>query len=148
MHTDIAALPESVLVERAQDGDDRAFEALVRRHQDVVYRIALRTLGNPAEARDTAQEALITAWRKLPDLRDPHTFPAWLHRVVGRLVMYMIFLMIGGFLALLVRVQLGWPHADIPILGNAFKNRQRNSNKQEMLVFITPKMITERAAAR
>lgn len=37
---------------------------------------------------------------------------------------------------------------DIPILGNAFKNRQRNSNKQEMLVFITPKMITERAAAR
>ncbi|GAA1094292.1 sigma-70 family RNA polymerase sigma factor [Nocardiopsis exhalans] len=89
MHTDTdtAALPESVLVEWAQDGDDRAFEALVRRHQDVVYRIALRTLGNAAEARDTAQEALITAWRKLPGLRDPHTFPAWLHRIVGRLAL-------------------------------------------------------------
>ncbi len=86
MQTD-TALPESVLVERAQDGDDHAFEALVRRHQDVVYRIALRTLGNAAEARDTAQEALITAWRRLPDLRDPHTFPAWLHRIVGRLAL-------------------------------------------------------------
>jgi type IV pilus assembly protein PilQ len=37
---------------------------------------------------------------------------------------------------------------DIPILGNAFKNRTRSTNKQEMLVFITPKMIAERAAAR
>ena len=37
---------------------------------------------------------------------------------------------------------------DIPILGNAFKNRARTANKQEMLVFITPKMIAERAAAR
>ncbi|PWV47973.1 RNA polymerase sigma factor [Nocardiopsis sp. L17-MgMaSL7] len=86
MHTD-TALPESVLVERAQDGDDRAFEILVRRHQDAVYRIALRTLGDAAEARDAAQEALITAWRKLPDLRDPKAFPAWLHRMVGRLAL-------------------------------------------------------------
>ncbi len=37
---------------------------------------------------------------------------------------------------------------DIPALGNLFKNRQRTSNKQEMLVFITPKMITDRAAVR
>jgi len=37
---------------------------------------------------------------------------------------------------------------DIPLLGNAFKNKQRSSNKQEMLVFITPKMIADRAAAR
>ena len=33
---------------------------------------------------------------------------------------------------------------DIPIAGNLFKNRERSSNKQEMLVFITPKMIAER----
>ena len=37
---------------------------------------------------------------------------------------------------------------DIPAVGNLFKSRQRTANKQEMLVFITPKMITERAAAR
>ncbi len=37
---------------------------------------------------------------------------------------------------------------DIPGLGNLFKTRTRQANKQEMLVFITPKVIAERAAAR
>ena len=37
---------------------------------------------------------------------------------------------------------------DLPAVGNLFKNRQRTANKQEMLVFITPKMITDRTAAR
>lgn len=37
---------------------------------------------------------------------------------------------------------------DLPAVGNLFKNRQRSTNKQEMLVFITPKMIADRAAAR
>jgi type IV pilus assembly protein PilQ len=37
---------------------------------------------------------------------------------------------------------------DLPGVGNLFKNRQRTANKQEMLVFITPKMITDRTAAR
>jgi type IV pilus assembly protein PilQ len=36
---------------------------------------------------------------------------------------------------------------DIPIAGNLFKNRLRNTNKQEMLVFITPKMVAERQSA-
>ena len=35
---------------------------------------------------------------------------------------------------------------DIPVAGNLFKNKQRSTNKQEMLVFITPKMIADRAA--
>ncbi|WP_029525964.1 type IV pilus secretin PilQ [Polaromonas glacialis] len=37
---------------------------------------------------------------------------------------------------------------DVPYLGNLFKSRERTSRKQEMLVFITPKMITDRAGAR
>jgi type IV pilus assembly protein PilQ len=37
---------------------------------------------------------------------------------------------------------------DIPGVGNLFKNKERSSNKQEMLVFITPKMIADRMAAR
>ncbi len=37
---------------------------------------------------------------------------------------------------------------DVPYLGNLFKNRERTSRKQEMLVFITPKMISDRSAAR
>ncbi len=37
---------------------------------------------------------------------------------------------------------------DIPYVGNLFKTKQRSSNKQEMLVFITPKMVSDRAAVR
>ena len=37
---------------------------------------------------------------------------------------------------------------DVPVLGNLFKTKSRTSNKQEMLVFITPKLIADRAAAR
>ncbi|MDO5086353.1 MAG: type IV pilus secretin PilQ [Comamonadaceae bacterium] len=37
---------------------------------------------------------------------------------------------------------------DIPVVGNLFKHRQKTSKKQEMLVFITPKVIAERGAAR
>jgi len=37
---------------------------------------------------------------------------------------------------------------DLPVVGNLFKSKSRTANKQEMLVFITPKMIADRAAAR
>ncbi|MFP5398345.1 MAG: type IV pilus secretin PilQ, partial [Gammaproteobacteria bacterium] len=37
---------------------------------------------------------------------------------------------------------------DVPVLGNLFKNTVRSSNKTELLVFITPKVVTERTAAR
>nr|WP_179829494.1 sigma-70 family RNA polymerase sigma factor [Nocardiopsis aegyptia] len=79
-----ASVPEAVLVERAQSGDDKAFEALLRRHQDAVYRVALRILRDPGDARDCAQEALITAWHKLSELRDAEAFGPWLKRIAGR----------------------------------------------------------------
>jgi type IV pilus assembly protein PilQ len=37
---------------------------------------------------------------------------------------------------------------DVPVMGNLFKSRTRESSKREMLVFITPKVITERASGR
>jgi type IV pilus assembly protein PilQ len=37
---------------------------------------------------------------------------------------------------------------DIPFIGNLFKTRSRSSNKTELLIFLTPKVVTERAAAR
>jgi type IV pilus assembly protein PilQ len=38
--------------------------------------------------------------------------------------------------------------ADIPYAGNLFKQRQKSANKQELLIFLTPRMISDRAAAR
>src|SRR5918912_567023 len=69
------------LVERARAGDADAFYELVRRSVDRVYRTAVGILGNPADAKDATQEALIGAWRALPTLRDVDRFDAWLARI-------------------------------------------------------------------
>jgi RNA polymerase sigma-70 factor (ECF subfamily) len=69
------------LVERARGGDADAFDELARQRIDSVYGTALGILGNPADARDATQEALISAWRSLRSLRDVDRFDAWLHRI-------------------------------------------------------------------
>ena len=69
------------LVERARAGDADAFDQLVREKLDSVYRLALGILGESADARDATQEAFVTAWQKLPTVRDPARFDAWLNQV-------------------------------------------------------------------
>ncbi len=72
---------DGALIERARKGDADAFDELARRRIDSVYRTALGILGNPADARDATQEALISAWRSLGSLRDAERFDAWLYRI-------------------------------------------------------------------
>jgi RNA polymerase sigma-70 factor, ECF subfamily len=73
---------EPTLVARACAGDADAFEQLVRERTDRVVRLAMAIVADETEARDVAQEAFITAWRQLSDLRDPDRFEAWLTRIV------------------------------------------------------------------
>ena len=56
---------EQHYMELAQRGDLDAFNALVLHYQDRIYTIAYRILGEPAAAADAAQEALLSAYRKL-----------------------------------------------------------------------------------
>lgn len=70
------------LVARAQRGDLAAFEELIRSRLDRLFRTACGILGDPAEAEDAAQDACITAWQKLPTLRDVERLDAWLGRVL------------------------------------------------------------------
>jgi RNA polymerase sigma-70 factor, ECF subfamily len=72
---------ESELVARAQKGDRAAFAALVRAHQDEVYTLARRLVGDPHLASDVAQETLIRAWRALPKFRGDSKLSTWLYRV-------------------------------------------------------------------
>ena len=74
-------LDDATLVVRAREGDITAFEALIQRHQEPVYRIAMRILADPGSAADTAQEAFITAWRRLHEIRAEQAFAAWLYRI-------------------------------------------------------------------
>lgn len=72
----------SALVDRAREGDEDAFAALVRHHQDRAYRIALRLTGRPPDAEDVVQEAFLHAWRGLPRFRQDAEFGTWLTRIV------------------------------------------------------------------
>ena len=69
-------------VVRAQSGDARAFDALVRRFQDPAVAYARTLLHDPAAAEDAAQEAFVQAWRDLPRLMEAAAFGAWLRRIV------------------------------------------------------------------
>lgn len=72
---------ERELVARAQQGDRAAFAALVRAHQDEVYTLARRLVGDSHLASDVAQEALIRAWRALPKFRGDAKLSTWLYRI-------------------------------------------------------------------
>jgi RNA polymerase sigma-70 factor, ECF subfamily len=72
------------LVEAARNRDREAYAELVRVRGDRLYALAQRILRDVDRAEDALQEALVTAWRDLPGLRDPDRFDAWLHRLVVR----------------------------------------------------------------
>lgn len=69
------------LINRARGGDRAAFGALMRDHQDEVYTLARRLVGDPHLASDVAQEAFIRAWRALPKFRGDAKFSTWLYRI-------------------------------------------------------------------
>lgn len=70
------------LVERAREGDERAFTELVDVDGDRCYAIAYRILRDVERAQDAVQQAFLLAWRELPRLRDPDRFEVWLHRLL------------------------------------------------------------------
>jgi len=70
------------LVRRAQAGEHRAFEALVREPFHRLYAVAQRILRDPYAAEDAVQDALVHAWRDIRGLRDPARFDAWLYRLL------------------------------------------------------------------
>jgi RNA polymerase sigma-70 factor (ECF subfamily) len=70
------------IIERARQGDEEAFGALVRDVGDRCIYIAHRILRDADLAQDAVQIALVQVWRELPALRDVDRFEAWLHRIV------------------------------------------------------------------
>jgi RNA polymerase sigma factor (sigma-70 family) len=74
---------ERELVLRAQRGDPRAFEELVRPHQEIAFRVAYLITRNAAEAEDAAQDGLVKAWRALGRFRAGAPLRPWLLRIVA-----------------------------------------------------------------
>jgi len=73
---------DRVLVARTVAGDGNAFDALVRRHQNWIYNIALRMLSHPHDAQDATQDILIKALTGLASFRGHSRFRTWLYRIV------------------------------------------------------------------
>lgn len=65
----------------AMAGDQTAFSALMRMHQDEVYTLALRLVADRELAADITQEAFVRAWRALPNFRGDAKFSTWMHRI-------------------------------------------------------------------
>ncbi|MEU2717687.1 RNA polymerase sigma factor [Streptomyces sp. NPDC007205] len=73
---------DTLLAVRAGEGDEEAFEALVRHHGPMLLQTAARLLGDRTEAEDAVQEAFVSAWRKLPEFRGESAFGTWMYRIV------------------------------------------------------------------
>jgi len=76
---------EQTLIKKAQARDTDAFAALVAKHGMLVYNLALRTLNDPQEAEDVAQETFVRAWKAIPNFRAQSRLSTWLYRIATNL---------------------------------------------------------------
>jgi RNA polymerase sigma-70 factor (ECF subfamily) len=63
-------------------GDPTAFGTLFARHRDRLWAVALRTTGDPEEAADALQDAMVAAFRRADSYRGDAAVTTWLHRIV------------------------------------------------------------------
>ena len=73
---------DAALVDRAAAGEREAFAALVERHYGLIYRVAVRVLGDDEAAADLAQDVCVGLAARLPSWRGESRFSTWLYRVV------------------------------------------------------------------
>lgn len=78
----LTADPDEDLVRRVGQGDPAAIQAMVARKLPRMLALAQRMLGDPVEAEDVAQDALLRAWKQAPGWTPGKArFDTWLHRV-------------------------------------------------------------------
>ncbi|MDB4957676.1 MAG: polymerase, sigma-24 subunit, subfamily [Myxococcales bacterium] len=75
------AATASALVAEAKAGDQRAFEALVRRYRKRIFALALHITGSSSEADDIAQEVFLKAYRALAEFEGRSQFFTWVYRM-------------------------------------------------------------------
>jgi RNA polymerase sigma-70 factor (ECF subfamily) len=81
MLVDYKAKSDSELVRDAQGGDNRAFDELVVRYKEKVYRLSYKILRHEEDASETLQDAFLSAYRGLKNFKAESTFSTWLYRV-------------------------------------------------------------------
>jgi RNA polymerase sigma-70 factor (ECF subfamily) len=77
-------LSEDRLIARAREGDARAYEDLVRLHEQLAFRTAWVLTGSAADAEEAVQDAFVKAWKALGRFREGAPFRPWLLAIVAR----------------------------------------------------------------
>jgi RNA polymerase sigma-70 factor (ECF subfamily) len=83
----IGPFVEALILSPAEGKRDTDFAARVQEAQQRVFQIAYSVLADVADAEEVAQDAFIRAYRRLPNLREPDKFLAWVSRISFRLAL-------------------------------------------------------------
>jgi RNA polymerase sigma-70 factor (ECF subfamily) len=77
--------PDFEVIRQVLDGDTAAFELLVLRYQQTIFRLAQRMTRNVEDAKDITQEAFVQAYRSLGRFQGQSSFSTWLYRIAVNL---------------------------------------------------------------
>lgn len=86
VRTPVASSGVDPLIQRAQAGDERAFQELFRAHRDVVSRLVFRMLGPDADVEDVVQDAFVHVYRSIASFKGDAKFSTWLYRLTTNVV--------------------------------------------------------------
>jgi RNA polymerase sigma-70 factor, ECF subfamily len=75
------AVDESILLQRSQAGDEKAFSMLLRPYIHMPYHVALRITGNREDAEDASQQSLLKAYTHIGQFQGDSQFSTWLTRI-------------------------------------------------------------------
>jgi len=90
MHEQLAvkydAVPDRLLMQRFQAGEDEVFDTLLQRYQAPLYTFILRMLGDQVGAKDMLQETFLRVWERRDQYREIAQFSTWLYTIAANLV--------------------------------------------------------------
>ena len=118
-------MTDADLVRRAREGDDAAFDALMKQHQEAVFRFAYLLLGDRDEADDLAQETFIRAFRMLFRFDLDRPLRPWLLKITANLAANRR-RAAGRYVAALRRWFLMTPNSEPKIEQEVIQNEQTN----------------------
>jgi RNA polymerase sigma-70 factor (ECF subfamily) len=85
VQTEPPEVSDRELVASCQTGDEEAFDALIRRHQQRAFNVAYQLLRDREDATEVAQDAFVRIYRSVKEFRGECEFTTWLHQIVVNL---------------------------------------------------------------
>lgn len=81
MNADERRIEDQRLIKLAREGNQKAFEALLKKYRNLVYHVMIKMVRNPQEAEDLSQEAFIKAFNALASFNEEFAFSTWLMKI-------------------------------------------------------------------